>query len=286
MLFENRTHAPRIIAIVILVMVFMLNTGVVICVAVSMAQEETTVGELNSNYYETIRLNQTIQDAQEILGLKEGASELYSDEPEVFEEEVIVEEEPVDKMAIEEYIVQPGDSLWRIAKMVYGDGSLYESLIELNGLKDEYSYIYAGQTIKYYVYEYTASAVSVQYSEAHKDDPVPQKTTTTKSAKNGNSSDNMTYVGKFFITGYDAYCSHCCGKSNGITASGTQATVGRTIATSKQFSFGTKLYIEGYGTYIVEDRGVSNGTIDIVAESHEACYDLTRHNVNVYIVND
>ena len=96
----------------------------------------------------------------------------------------------------------------------------------------------------------------------------------------------MTYVGKFFITGYDAYCSHCCGKSNGITASGTQASAGRTIATSKQFSFGTKLYIEGYGTYIVEDRGVSNGTIDIAAENHEACYDLTRHIVNVYIVND
>ena len=42
------------------------------------------------------------------------------------------------------------------------------------------------------------------------------------------------------VTGYCA-CVKCCGKTNGITASGTKATAGRTIAASAQFSFGTKL---------------------------------------------
>ena len=293
MFFENH-HAPRhskLIAVLILVMVFAVNTGVVLVAAVStMAQEETTVGELNySNNYDAIRLNQFIEgNRSDLSHLKEGAHELYIDSDlEVREEEVeeTTEEEIIDEQALATYIVQPGDSLWKIAEEVYGDGTLYNSLIELNGLENEYSNIYPGQTLQYYSYEFTAEAVSVQYSSLHKDDPKPEKTVTS-SAKNGKSGSNMTYQGKFFITGYDAYCAHCCGKANGITASGTKATVGRTIAASKKYPFGTKLYIEGYGTYVVEDRGVTGNVIDVVAESHEACYKLTKHNVDVYVVND
>lgn len=293
MFFENH-HAPRhskLIALLILVMVFAVNTGVVLVAAVStMAQEETTVGELNySNNYDAIRLNQFIEgNRSDLSHLKEGAHELYIDSDlEVREEEVeeTTEKEIIDEKALATYTVQPGDSLWKIAEEVYGDGTLYNSLIDLNGLENEYTNIYAGQTLQYYSYEFTAEAVSVQYSSLHKDDPKPEKTVTS-SAKNGESGSNMTYQGKFFITGYDPYCAHCCGKANGITASGTKATVGRTIAASKKYPFGTKLYIEGYGTYVVEDRGVKGNVIDVVAESHEACYKLTKHNVDVYVVND
>ena len=57
----------------------------------------------------------------------------------------------------------------------------------------------------------------------------------------------------FKITAY-CPCSKCCGKQTGITASGTRATAGRTVAASSQFSFGTKLMINGK-EYTVEDRG-------------------------------
>ena len=53
-----------------------------------------------------------------------------------------------------------------------------------------------------------------------------------------------------------AYCSceKCCGKSDGITASGTKAHQG-TVA-NNWLPFGTKLKIEGYTTiFTVEDRG-------------------------------
>ena len=63
----------------------------------------------------------------------------------------------------------------------------------------------------------------------------------------------MTYLGRYYITGYDT-CVQCCGKSNGITASGTTATVGRTCA-ANDFSFGTRLYIDGLGERVVEDCG-------------------------------
>ncbi len=80
-----------------------------------------------------------------------------------------------------------------------------------------------------------------------------------------------TKVGETKIFKVTAYCScaKCCGKTNGITASGTKATAGRTIATSSQFSFGTKLDIGGY-TYVVEDRGgaIKGNRIDIYMNSH------------------
>ena len=78
-------------------------------------------------------------------------------------------------------------------------------------------------------------------------------------------------VGETRIFKVTAYCScaKCCGKTNGITASGTKATAGRTVATSSQFSFGTQLDIGGY-TYTVEDRGgaIQGNRIDVYMNSH------------------
>ena len=68
-----------------------------------------------------------------------------------------------------------------------------------------------------------------------------------------------------------AYCScaKCCGKTNGITASGRKAKAGRTIAAPRGFKFGTKLSINGK-TYIVEDRGgaIKGNRIDLYVNSH------------------
>lgn len=76
---------------------------------------------------------------------------------------------------------------------------------------------------------------------------------------------DLEELGVFELTAYCS-CSKCCGKSDGITASGTKATANRTVA-AKGFPFGTKLCING-NTYIVEDRGVGSGVIDIYFNSH------------------
>lgn len=65
-------------------------------------------------------------------------------------------------------------------------------------------------------------------------------------------------------------CARCCGKSDGITASGTRATEGRTIAADLSvFPFGTHLRING-NTYIVEDcgGGINGNRLDIYFASH------------------
>ena len=93
----------------------------------------------------------------------------------------------------------------------------------------------------------------------------------------------IEYLGNYRITGYDPYCSHCCGKSDGITASGAEAIFDYTVAMN-DVEFGTKIYIPGYGVYEVQDRGGSSVGVDIARDGHDACYQVTKRDVPVYIV--
>lgn len=74
--------------------------------------------------------------------------------------------------------------------------------------------------------------------------------------------------GVYKVTAYCA-CMQCCGKTNGITASGVKATANHTIAAPRTFAFGTKVVINGT-TYVVEDRGgaIQGNRIDIYMNSH------------------
>lgn len=91
-------------------------------------------------------------------------------------------------------------------------------------------------------------------------------------------------IGEYKITGYDT-CSQCCGKSDGITASGLKAEVGRTCAWNG-VPFGTKIYIVGIGYRVVEDRGGMQGkVIDVLCSNHEDCYAITGR-YKVYIVTE
>ena len=80
------------------------------------------------------------------------------------------------------------------------------------------------------------------------------------------------YLGNFKITHYcTELWEHICGEGQGITASGTRVTAGRTVAVDpKVIPYGTQLYIEGYGWRIAEDCGgaVKNAQIDVAVETH------------------
>lgn len=104
--------------------------------------------------------------------------------------------------------------------------------------------------------------------------------------ENIEKASKYEYVGVFHLTGY-CNCSKCGGHSSGKTASGTYPVDGRTVAASKRFPFGTRLYIEGLGEYVVEDRGVSGNVIDMFSSTHAGCY-RTEYNqdAKVYIIKD
>lgn len=77
-------------------------------------------------------------------------------------------------------------------------------------------------------------------------------------------------LGTFKLTAY-CPCFRCCGKTDGITSSGTKATQGRTIAVdTRAIPYGTKVVING-NTYTAEDTGgaIKGNRIDIYFNSHQ-----------------
>lgn len=88
----------------------------------------------------------------------------------------------------------------------------------------------------------------------------------TNTTRTGSNTEGTTKI--FKVTAYCS-CAKCCGKATGYTASGTKATANRTVAASAQFSYGTKLVINGK-EYTVEDRGgaITGNKVDIYMNSH------------------
>jgi len=81
-------------------------------------------------------------------------------------------------------------------------------------------------------------------------------------------------LGEFKLTGY-CPCSYCCGEwADGITATQTKATEGRTIAVDpKIIPLGSHVYINGH-EYIAEDTGsaINEKRIDIYYDNHSDCF--------------
>lgn len=91
------------------------------------------------------------------------------------------------------------------------------------------------------------------------------------------STDGMSYAGYFTLTAYEWTGSPC--------ANGNMPSVGYTVACNS-LPLGTRIYIEGYGTYVVEDTGgMGGGVIDIYLGDPDACVQFGRQGANVYIVN-
>lgn len=85
-------------------------------------------------------------------------------------------------------------------------------------------------------------------------------------------------------------CYQCCGKEDGITASGDIATEGITVALPPSIPLGTRIVIDGR-EYINQDRGgyiieLGENAIraDIYLDSHEECYERGRYMTRGYII--
>ncbi len=91
-------------------------------------------------------------------------------------------------------------------------------------------------------------------------------------------------LGTFKLTAY-CPCAKCCGKCDGITATGTQATAGRTIAVDpSKIPYGSEVVIYGH-TYIAEDCGgaIKGNKIDIFFSSHTEALQFGVQTADVYV---
>ena len=120
-------------------------------------------------------------------------------------------------------------------------------------------------------YQNNEEIEKIKLSEQVIKEPVDKIVQIQRNVTTSRSGSTIATTGGTKIYKVTAYCacSKCCGKRTGITASGTRATAGRTVAASSQFSFGPKLVING-NVYTVEDRGgaIKGNKIDIYMDSH------------------
>lgn len=89
----------------------------------------------------------------------------------------------------------------------------------------------------------------------------------------------------FEATGY-CNCSKCCGKSDGITATGVQATSRTVAADWNVLPPGTEVHIEGIGYRVVEDRGggIKGNKLDVWFPSHQEAWKYGRRQVEVRVL--
>ena len=98
-------------------------------------------------------------------------------------------------------------------------------------------------------------------------------------------TEQWVSLGTYTLTAY-CPCSRCCGKSDGVTATGTKATAGRTIAVDpKVIPYGSKVKING-NVYTAEDCGgaVKSKKIDIFFNSHQSALNFGKQTAEVFIL--
>ena len=91
-------------------------------------------------------------------------------------------------------------------------------------------------------------------------------------------------LGEYTLTAY-CPCEKCCGKTDGITASGAKAKANHTIAADiSLLPFGTIVEIDGI-EYTVEDIGgaVKGNHIDIFFDTHEEALQFGKQKAEVYL---
>lgn len=87
---------------------------------------------------------------------------------------------------------------------------------------------------------------------------------------------DRVYLGNMRITGYVA--------TGNATASGEMPYVGGVaLSTSYGIPYGTRIYIDGFGEYVVNDTGCAYGVVDVFCNTLDECYALTSY-ADVYLL--
>jgi 3D (Asp-Asp-Asp) domain-containing protein len=120
---------------------------------------------------------------------------------------------------------------------------------------------------------YAPKVGSVQYSKMY---------------KNKLLSENFILPRGSFVVNASAYTAAAdeCGKSDGITASGAKVQANHTLACPKQYQMGTKIEIDGMGTYVCEDRGgaIKANHFDIYMPTKAEAFAFGRRNLIAMVV--
>ena len=261
-------------------------------------EDEKSVPDLDSELSEnsTIRITKSSEEVIEVAEESENSSDVTAEQLlENYEE--IVEKIVVEKVKIPYETIKKDVST--------GSGAKQDSVVQygVDGIK-EVTYKVKYQNDKQIekteisskvIKEPVDKIVEVRTKQTISRGSVERTATTnpaaTASTTLANKVKNITPTVKTFNTSAYCACASCCGKTNGITASGARASEWYTIAAGSGYPIGTVIYIPALkdkpngGWFVVQDRGgaISNDHLDIFFGSHSAALQYGRRNLECYI---
>lgn len=240
----------------------------------------------------TIRITQLTEDdvqiaeKEPVITSEEILSSYGTIVEKIITEQVVIPFETITKEATEEgtkqnKVVQNGiDGLKEVTyKVKYqNDIEIERTEISSTMLKEPVSKIVEVKTI-----QVTSRGTAERTASTN-----PALTASTTLAK---KVQGITPKVKTFNTSAYCSCAKCCGKTNGITASGAKASAWYTIAAGNGYKLGTVIYIPAFkdkpngGWFVVQDRGgaISNSKIDVYMSSHSSALQYGRRNVEAYV---
>lgn len=253
--------------------------------------------ELDISSNKTIRISETCQDVQVI-------SETIETSNDISAEQLLKENyESITEKVVTEQIVIPYETETKDVSIGSTNKQEYVVTKGVNGSKEVTSKIkYAnGEEIERVVLSETILKNPVNKVIEIRDASVSNRNNdgrvaTTNPAANSASElaqkvKGITPVVKTMNTSGYCACMSCCGKTNGVTASGQIASEWYTLAAGKSYPIGTVIYIPYFanmpngGWFVVQDRGgaISDSRLDVFYSSHSAALKFGRRNLECYI---
>jgi 3D (Asp-Asp-Asp) domain-containing protein len=174
----------------------------------------------------------------------------------------------------QDYVIKPGDKLYV--------PDFNGSLTSYNGVLIGNNCILAKVKETGYNIKTSSSEKKVVVSRSDEQASSAKKVIVSRSGEQVSRSERPTI---FEATAYCS-CRKCCGKSDGITASGVRAKEGTVAVDPKVIPLGSRIYIEGMGYFRAEDTGgmIRGNKLDIWFPTHNEALKFGRKNVRVRII--
>ena len=261
---------------------------------ITLTQEEIVTPSLEENITE----NKTIH----IFNKAEYQGEKAEKENVITKEEILSSYGTITEKLVTEQVVIPYET---ITKEATGEGIRQNRIIQngVDGLKEiTYKAKYQNEVeierieiSSKIIKEPVTKIVEVRTAQVTSRGATERVATTnpaiTASTALAKKVEGITPIIKSFNTSAYCACMKCCGKTNGITASGAKATQWYTVAAGSGYKMGTVIYIPALkdkpngGWFVVQDRGgaISNSKLDIYMDSHNAALQYGRKTLEAYV---
>lgn len=245
------------------------------------------------------KLEEELGDNKTIRISKIGEEQEIAETQEVLTSEMILQNyNTITEKIVTERVVIPFET---ITKEATGTGTKQNKVVQngVDGLKEiTYKVKYQNQVeiekieiSSKIIKEPVNKIVEVRTIQVTSRDTADRNPALTASTTLAKSVQGIEPTVTTFNTSAYCACMKCCGKTNGITASGAKASAWYTVAAGKGYKMGTVIYIPALadkpngGWFVVQDRGgaISNSKLDVYMNSHSEALQYGRKNLEAYV---